>query len=50
MNLPLDVHTRDYDHLDRPVILGGNSPVMYERAAYLLTGRGFSRIYYLSEM
>lgn len=51
LNLPLSALSWDYDHLDRrePVILCGNSPVMCERAAFLLAGRGFSRIYYLCE-
>ena len=49
LNLPLDALTRDYGYLDKrdPVILCGNSPAMCERAAFLLAGRGFSRIYYL---
>lgn len=48
-NLPLDALSRDYDYLDKrdPVILCGNSPVICERAAFLLAGRGFSRIYHL---
>jgi rhodanese-related sulfurtransferase len=51
LNLPLDALSRDYDYLDRhdPVILCGNGLVMCERAAFLLAGRGFSRIYYLCE-
>jgi rhodanese-related sulfurtransferase len=49
LNLPLDALSWDYDYLDKrdPVILCGNSPVMCERAAFMLAGRGFSRIYYL---
>jgi len=49
MNLPLDALSRDHDYLDKygPVILCGNSTVMCERAAFLLAGRGFSRIYHL---
>ena len=49
LNLPLDALSWDYDYLDKrdPVILCGNSPVMCEWAAFLLAGRGFSRIYYL---
>jgi rhodanese-related sulfurtransferase len=49
LNLPLDALSRDHDYLDKhdPVILCGNSPVMCERAAFLLAGRGFSRIYHL---
>lgn len=51
VNLPLDALSWDYDYLHKydPVILCGNSPVMCERAAFLLAGRGFSRIYYLCE-
>lgn len=51
LNLPLDALSWDHDYLDKrdPVILCGNSPVMCERAAFLLAGRGFSRIYYLCE-
>jgi rhodanese-related sulfurtransferase len=49
MNLPLDALSRDHDFLDKyvPVILCGNSTVVCERAAFLLSGRGFSRIYRL---
>ncbi len=51
LNLPLDALAWDYDYLDKfdPVILCGNSPVMCERAAFLLAGRGFTRIYYICE-
>lgn len=51
LNLPLEALLRDYDYLDKhgPVILCGNGPVMCERAAFLLAGKGFSRIYYLCE-
>ncbi|MGD8630163.1 MAG: rhodanese-like domain-containing protein [Gammaproteobacteria bacterium] len=50
LNLPLAALSVDHDYLDRhdPVILCGNSPVMCERAACLLAGCGFSRIYHLS--
>jgi hypothetical protein len=49
INLPLDALSWDYRNLEKcdPVILCGNTPVMCERAAFLLAGRGFSRIYYL---
>ena len=49
LNLPLDALSWDHDYLDKhdPVILCGNGPVMCERAAFLLAGRGFSRIYHL---
>jgi rhodanese-related sulfurtransferase len=52
LNLPLDALSRDYDYLDKrdPVILCGKTPVLCERAAFLLARRGFSRIYYLCEM
>jgi len=51
LNLPLDALSWDYDYLDKhgPVILCGNSPVMCQRAAFLLAGRGFSRIYYFCD-
>jgi len=51
LNLPLDALSRDYGYLDRrdPVILCGNGPVMCKRAAFLLAGQGFSRIYYMGE-
>jgi rhodanese-related sulfurtransferase len=51
LNLPLDALSWDYAYLDKrdPVILCGNSPVLCERAAFLLAGRGFSRIYYFCE-
>jgi phage shock protein E len=49
LNLPLDALSVDHAYLDKhdPVILCGNSPVICERAAFLLAGRGFSRIYHL---
>jgi rhodanese-related sulfurtransferase len=48
-NLPLDALFHDYHHLDKtvPVILYGNQDVACVRAARLLAGRGFSRIYHL---
>jgi len=51
LNLPLDALSWDHDYLDKrdPVILCGNGPVMCERAAFMLAGRGFSRIYYICE-
>jgi phage shock protein E len=51
LNLPLDALSWDYAYLDKsdPVILCGNTPVMCERAAFMLAGRGFSRIYYICE-
>ena len=51
LNLPLEALSRDHDYLDKqdPVILCGNSIVMCRRAAFLLAGRHFSRIYYLCE-
>jgi rhodanese-related sulfurtransferase len=51
LNLPLDALVYDYDHLDKqgPVILyGATEGVQCSRAAHLLAGRGFSRIYHLS--
>jgi len=49
LNLPPDALSRKYDYLDRrdPITLCGNSPVTCERAAFLLAGRGFSRIVHL---
>ena len=49
-NLPVDVLAYDYGHLDKsePVILYGSQPVMCARAARLLAGMGFSRIYHLA--
>jgi rhodanese-related sulfurtransferase len=46
LNLPLEALSGDLDKHD-PVILCGNNPVICERAAFLLAGRGFSRIYHL---
>ena len=51
LNLPLDALAYDSDQLDRqePVILyGATAGVQCSRAARLLAGRGFSRIYHLS--
>jgi phage shock protein E len=49
LNLPLEALYRDHDYLDKhdPVILCGNSIAMCQRAAFLLAGQGFSRIYHL---
>lgn len=51
LNLPLDALSYDYGQLDKrgPVILyGAKQGVQCSRAARLLAGRGFSRIYHLS--
>jgi len=51
LNLPLDALAYDYGQLDKqePVILYGTTEgVQCSRAAHLLAGRGFSRIYHLS--
>ena len=51
LNLPLDALSYDFDQLDKqePVILyGAAQGVQCSRAAHLLAGRGFSRIYHLS--
>ena len=51
LNLPLDALAYDYGQLDKqePVILyGATEGVQCSRAAFLLAGRGFSRIYHLS--
>lgn len=49
LNLPMDALCYDYKHLDRgePVILCGNHGVACVRAARLLAGQGFERIYFL---
>lgn len=49
-NLPLDALCYDYHHLDKsePVILYGSQDVACTRAARLLAGKGFSRIYHLT--
>ena len=48
-NLPLDALFHDYHYLDKsmPVILYGSHDVACVRAARLLAGKGFSRIYHL---
>ena len=51
-NLPLDALSYDFGQLDKqePVILyGATEGVQCSRAAHLLAGRGFSRIYHLSD-
>jgi rhodanese-related sulfurtransferase len=49
MNLPMEALCYDYKHLDKrePVILYGNHGVTCVRAARLLAGQGFERIYFL---
>lgn len=49
VNLPMDAISWRYRSLKRwqPVILYGNSVAHCRRAAQLLAGEGFSRIYYL---
>ena len=49
VNLPMDAISWRYRSLKRwqPVILYGNSVAHCRRAAGLLAGEGFSRIYYL---
>jgi rhodanese-related sulfurtransferase len=49
LNLPLDALSVDHDYLDKhdAVILCGKSISMCQRAAFLLAGQGFSRIYHL---
>lgn len=49
-NLPLDALARDHRYLDKsePVILYGTQDVLCARAAKLLAGMGFRRIYHLS--
>ena len=52
VNLPVDALSHDFGQLDKqePVILYGNSEnVMCSRAARLLAGKGFRRIYHFSE-
>ena len=48
-NLPLEALCYEYHHLDKsePVILYGAQDVACARAARLLAGKGFSRIYHL---
>lgn len=50
LNLPIDSLCYEHRRLNaqRPVILYGNSEVRCVRAARLLAGKGFSRIYHLS--
>jgi len=51
LNLPLNALAYDSGQLDKqePVILyGATEGVLCSRAAHLLAGRGFSRIYHLS--
>ncbi|MDX1697264.1 MAG: rhodanese-like domain-containing protein [Thiohalobacterales bacterium] len=49
-NLPLDALPHDYHHLDKSmaVILYGTQDVACVRAARLLAGKGFKRIYHLA--
>jgi rhodanese-related sulfurtransferase len=49
LNLPMDALCYDYKYLDRnePVILCGNHGVACVRAARVLAGQGFGRIYFL---
>jgi rhodanese-related sulfurtransferase len=52
VNLPADALSHDFGQLDKqePVILYGNTEnVMCSRAARLLAGKGFQRIYHFSE-
>lgn len=50
LNLPADALAYDHRHLDKrePVIVYGATPVACVRAARLLAGQGFSRIYHLA--
>jgi rhodanese-related sulfurtransferase len=50
LNLPVEALSYDFRHLDRhePVIVYGAHPVACVRAARLLAGQGFSRIYHLA--
>jgi rhodanese-related sulfurtransferase len=50
LNLPIDALSYDYGQLDKrePVIVYGAHPVACVRAARLLAGQGFSRIYHLA--
>jgi rhodanese-related sulfurtransferase len=49
LNLPADALSYDFRHLDKhePVIVCGMHEVACVRAARLLAGQGFSRIYHL---
>lgn len=51
-NLPLDALSRDYRYLDKSaaVILCGTRDVACARAARLLAGKGFKRIYHLADL
>lgn len=51
-NLPLDALSWDYHHLDKAeaVILYGTQDVACARAARLLAGKGFTRIYHLADV
>ena len=50
LNLPVGALSYDFRHLDKrePVIVYGAHPVACVRAARLLAGQGFSRIYHLA--
>ena len=50
-NLPLEALSRDYRYLDKSaaVILYGTRDVACARAARLLAGKGFRRIYHLAD-
>ncbi len=50
LNLPVDALSYDFTHLDKhePVIVYGMHPVACVRAARLLAGQGFSRIYHFA--
>ena len=51
-NLPLASRSWDYRHLDKSaaVILCGTQDVSCARAARLLAGKGFRRIYHLADL
>ncbi len=51
-NLPLDALSWDYRYLDKSaaVILCGTRDVACARAARLLAGKGFKRIYHLADV
>lgn len=50
LNLPVEALAYDFNHLDKrePVIVCGAHAVACVRAARLLAGQGFSRIYHLA--
>jgi hypothetical protein len=54
VNLPVEALCYGYGytrlHRRRPVILCGANEFRSRRAAHLLAGRGFSRIYYLGDL